>query len=100
MDTLLRVERLKESPPDHGGPEEWEAAGEFWAEVRPLSAGRRLEAQRIGGQVTHEVVSRRREDLTLRHRFVDRAGRVYRVEGVTFAHGRRDMTVLAVEEAR
>lgn len=58
---------------DGGGgvTESWTAVATLWAQIRPLSGKERLEADRISGQIGHEVILRYRQGvlpaMRLRH---------------------------------
>lgn len=48
----------------------WETVAEIWAAIHPLSRNDRIMYDKRLGLLTHRVILRYREDITLSHRFV------------------------------
>lgn len=48
----------------------WEAIGQVWAAIEPLSLDDKLLADKRLGVLTHRFLLRHRTDVTLSHRFV------------------------------
>jgi SPP1 family predicted phage head-tail adaptor len=66
----LTLEAPVEAPDGAGGfARTWTPLGEIWAAIEPLGAGEAVIADKRLGRLTHRLVVRRRDDLTLNHRF-------------------------------
>lgn len=76
--------------PDGGGGSAlaWTAVADVWADVRPSGGGERFAADRLAGEVSHEIVLRWRPDVHPAMRFVAGA-RTFEIRAVLDAGERR-----------
>jgi SPP1 family predicted phage head-tail adaptor len=66
----LVLEELQREADEGGGfIETWVAVGELSADIRPVSGGESVEADRVAGRVTHELTLRYRAGVTPAMRF-------------------------------
>ena len=66
----LTLEAPEDEPDGAGGVVRlWSPLGQIWAAIEPLSMGEATVADKRVGALTHRIVLRHREDLTLNHRF-------------------------------
>jgi SPP1 family predicted phage head-tail adaptor len=65
--TLEEVDRVSDA--GGGFTESWVELAELWADLRPVSGGERVEADRLTGHVSHEVSLRYRADVVPAMRF-------------------------------
>ena len=66
----LTLEAPDEAPDGAGGVvRAWTSLGQVWAAIEPLSMGDTTIADKHLGRLTHRIVVRRRDELTLNHRF-------------------------------
>lgn len=66
----LTLEAPEDEPDGAGGAVRiWSPLGQVWAAIEPLGAGEAVIADKRVGALSHRVVLRFRDDLTLNHRF-------------------------------
>lgn len=98
----LRVvlEEPVESADDIGGvTRSFQPRITLWAQLAPVSASERSEAQQTGSRITHRLSLRWRGDITSAMRFVAGPG-VFDIRGQYDPDGRRRTLVCLVEEER
>lgn len=68
---LMRLEAVSRVEDGGGGASEtWGQVAEVWAALRPMTGSEIVEAHRLAGRVTHEVVIRHRVGVEPSMRFV------------------------------
>lgn len=78
----LVLEELQREADDGGGfTESWVAAATLSACIRPLAGGESVEADRIAGHVTHEIVLRYRDGVLPSMRF-RKGARLFQIASV------------------
>lgn len=78
----LVLEELQREPDGAGGfIESWVAVAELSASIRPLSGGESVEADRIAGRLTHEIVLRHRDGVAPAMRF-RKGARLFQIASV------------------
>jgi SPP1 family predicted phage head-tail adaptor len=66
----LTLEAPQETPDGTGGvTRNWIALAQLWAAIEPLGAGDSIIADKRVARLTHRVMLRKRNDLSLNHRF-------------------------------
>lgn len=94
----MRLEVVSRTSDGAGGADEtWSLVAELWASLKPLSGQEGLEADRVAGHVTHEVVVRYRPGVVPAMRLVLGA-RVFDVRAVLDIDERRRFLRCLVEE--
>ena len=94
----LRLEDVSRIADDAGGASEsWSAVAEMWAALRPASGDEALEAEKLAGRVTHEVIVRHRAGIRPQMRFV-LGSRVFDIRAVMDVEERRRFLRCLVEE--
>lgn len=94
----MRLEAVSRTPDGAGGADEtWTLVAELWAALKPLSGQEGLEADRIAGHVTHEVVVRYRQGVVPAMRLVHGA-RAFDIRAVIDIEERRRFLRCLVEE--
>lgn len=94
----MRLEAVSRTPDGAGGADEtWTIVAELWAALKPLSGQEGLEADRIAGHVTHEVVVRYRQGVVPAMRLVHGA-RAFDIRAVIDIEERRRFLRCLVEE--
>jgi SPP1 family predicted phage head-tail adaptor len=94
----LALEAPVESADGAGGvTRSYSVVATLWAEVMPVSAARALEAERLGGRITHRICIRFSDDITTRHRFRDGV-RVFRIVSLRDRDGRKRFLSIEAEE--
>jgi SPP1 family predicted phage head-tail adaptor len=74
LNRRLVLEALVETADGAGGiTRSYETVMTLWASVMPRAASDNVAADALGASVSHRIVVRYRDDLTLRHRFRDGA---------------------------
>lgn len=98
LNRRLALEAPAETPDGAGGVvRTHETVATLWAQVMPVSARGDVEAERLGGAVTHRIRIRRSPDITTRHRFRDGAI-VYRIVSLRDPDGRGRFLEIEAEE--
>lgn len=88
LNRRLALEEPVETPDGAGGvTRTYAAIATLWAQVTPVSSRGGIEAEKLGGAVTHRIRIRRAPDITTRHRFRDGAI-VYRIVSLRDPDGR------------
>ncbi len=77
----------------------WETLGQIWAAIEPISLDDKLLSDKRLGVLTHRIVLRHRNDITLSHRFV-LGSRVFAVRAVRDPDECGRLTECLVEEER
>jgi SPP1 family predicted phage head-tail adaptor len=98
----LRTRLTLESPSrtDDGGGGAivtWETVAQVWAAVRPLGGGEGFALDRVAGRLSHEILIRHRDDVTLAMRFRE-GTRVYDIRSAFDPDGRRHWLKCLAEE--
>jgi SPP1 family predicted phage head-tail adaptor len=79
LNRRLTLEAPVETADGAGGvTRSYAAVATLWGSVEPVSARGTVEADALGGNVTHRIRIRTNADITLRHRFRD-GGIIYRI---------------------
>jgi SPP1 family predicted phage head-tail adaptor len=96
----LVIEAPVETPDEAGGvARTFSALATVWAAIEPVSADHRLIADRAMAALSHRIVLRRRDDLTLNHRF--RLGaRVFAIRALRDPEERGEFLECLVSEER
>ena len=77
----------------------WSSLGEVWAAIEPMAAGGTVVADRPLGRLTHRILLRHRDGLTLNHRL--RLGyRIFAIRALRDPDERGRFTECLVEEER
>ncbi|NWG24475.1 MAG: phage head closure protein [Pseudorhodoplanes sp.] len=98
LNRRLALEAPLETPDGAGGVvRSYDTVATLWAQVTPVSARGEVEAERLGGAVTHLIRIRRSPDVTTRHRFRDGAT-LYRIVSIRDRDGRGRFLDIAAEE--
>jgi SPP1 family predicted phage head-tail adaptor len=99
LDRRLALEAPVESDDGAGGvARSYEMVAALWAQVSPLAAHARADADSAGVVVTHRIVLRARPNITTRHRLRDGA-RLFRIVALREIAGGR-FTEITAEERR
>jgi SPP1 family predicted phage head-tail adaptor len=94
----MRLEVAVRTPDGAGGADEtWSLVAELWASLKPLSGQEGLEADRVAGHVTHDVVVRYRAGMVPAMRLV-LGTRVFDIRAVLDVDERRRFLRCLVEE--
>jgi SPP1 family predicted phage head-tail adaptor len=98
----LRTRLTLESPSraDDGGGGAivtWETVAEVWAAVRPVGGGEGFALDRVAGRLSHAILIRHRDDVTLEMRFREEQ-RVYDIRSAFDPDGRRHWLKCLAEE--
>jgi SPP1 family predicted phage head-tail adaptor len=98
LNRRLALESPVEIPDGAGGvTRSFETAATLWAQVAPVSARGDVEAEKLGGAVTHLIRIRKSPDVTTRHRLRDGAT-LYRIVSIRDRDGRGRFLEIAAEE--
>jgi SPP1 family predicted phage head-tail adaptor len=74
LNRRLVLETLVETADGAGGvARSYEVVTTLWASLTPRTANDNVAADALGASISHRIVIRYRDDLTLRHRFRDGA---------------------------
>jgi SPP1 family predicted phage head-tail adaptor len=93
LNRRLVLEAASESDDGQGGVTRlYDVVTVLWAKVTPLSARGEVEAGRLGAALRHQIVIRKRNDVSTRHRFIDGI-RTYRVIAVRESADRRFLEI-------
>ena len=95
--TLQAADEVEDSA--GGVSRTWEALGQIWAGIKPLSLDDQLRADKRLGVLTHRVILRHRADITLSHRFV-LGTRILSIRAVRDPDGQGRLLECLVEEER
>lgn len=94
----LALERPDRLASDDGGVEQnWTEEAELWADLRPIAGSERIEADRVTGQITHEISLRYRSGVLPEMRFRE-DGRVFHILAVIDVEERRRWLKCLCEE--
>lgn len=94
----VRLEQIVRTPDDAGGAStSWSLVAEMWAVLRPITGDEALNAERLSGHISHEVVVRHRDEIRPEMRFV-LGTRLFDIRAVIDIEERRRFTRCLVEE--
>jgi len=94
----LVLEELQREDDEGGGfSENWVAVAELSAVLRPIGGGESVEADRIAGRVTHEIVLRYRDGVQPSMRFRKAARLFHIVSAIDLEERRRWLRCLCEE---
>jgi SPP1 family predicted phage head-tail adaptor len=98
LNRRLALEAPVEIPDGAGGVvRSFETVATLWAQVAPVSARGDVEAEKLGGAVTHLIRIRKSPDITTRHRLRD-GTTLYRIVSIRDRDGRGRFLNIAAEE--
>ena len=98
LNRRLVLEAANESDDGQGGVTRlYDVVTVLWAKVTPLSARTDIEAQRLGAALRFTITIRKRNDVSMRHRFID-GMRTYRVLAVRESADRRFLEIDAEQQ--
>lgn len=94
----LVLEQMQRVPDDGGGfTESWIQIATLFANIRPVSAGEKVENDRLAGRVTHEIMLRYRANVAPAMRFGS-GPRAYEILAVIDVEERRRWLKCLCEE--
>lgn len=98
LNKRVGLQQLTQTPDGAGGfTEEWATIATLWAEVAPVSAFERLQADQLRAGVSHRVTIRHRAGVTAKHR-LQLGARTFQVQGVRNPDEANERLVLDCEE--
>ncbi|MFN3659566.1 MAG: phage head closure protein [Pseudolabrys sp.] len=93
LNRRLVLEAPSESDDGAGGVTRlYDVVATLWAQVAPLPARGDVAADSLGAIARYRIVVRRRDDITLRHRFID-GTRTYRIRAMSESADRRFLEI-------
>jgi SPP1 family predicted phage head-tail adaptor len=97
LNRRLQLQAPVESADDEGGvTRTYETVTTLWAQVLPRGAAADIAAGSLGAGLRYTIVIRARDDITIRHQFIDGA-HLYRVVAVGQSADRRFLEIEAEE---